>query len=430
MKKLIITMLAIVLVLGSFTNEIAAEDAEIVTGYETTTLKVSDETNQVEAIGATLNVPNYIGSIDVTLETLQGTADATVHVVYVPNDKWDGLCYYSAMTARIRKYGAWLFNGSTEIVGWKDLYSYGFLPISGGTAVFSPDSAELHFLEGPGLYTALVSLPYSMTNTGYSNYSEALINAESFLEYTGIGFSFVLVLDDTSIDYFMKYGTLSDVASFTWPGLKDLLLSVQYQEVVESETLGFDNFIKKANYVRGMFLDMPFNVSPWYESYVEKSVELGLMKGSSNGMFLPEGDVKISEVIAMASRLHNIYYNGNGEFSQGPVWYNVYVNYALANGLIKEGDFSDYDRPATRGEMAYIFASALPAAALQEINTVERLPDVNAATAYDTEIFTLYRAGVLTGYADHSYAPEKTISRSETAAIISRMADETLRKVF
>jgi hypothetical protein len=179
-----------------------------------------------------------------------------------------------------------------------------------------------------------------------------------------------------------------------------------------------------------MFLDMPYNETAWYDSYVEKVVRIGLMKGSTEGRFLPFGDVRLSEVIAMASRLHNIYNGESGEFHQGPVWYSVYVNYAIANGIIRDEDFSDYNRPATRGEMAYILASAVPAAALEQINTATELPDVTTATPYSYKIFPLYQAGVLTGYEDRSYHPGETISRCETAAIIARIADVSLRVTF
>lgn len=421
--------LAVALVLGH-AQVTFAQEAEPIIDYETTVLKIADKVNQVAGIEAKLTLPNYIGEIDVTLETMQGTADARVQVVYVPSDMWDGPCYYSAVRARLVRYGVRLFTGSTDIVGWKDLYSYGFLPINGGTAIFSADSAELHFLQGPGLYTALISLPYSTTDTGFTNYSDALLYAESALAYTGVGFPFVLVLDEDSIAHFLEHGTLNKAASFEWPGLEALLLSVQQIEEPIDEAAGLNNFKNKSMYTRGMFLDMPHNFTPWYETYVEKVVRIGLMKGHSNGEFLPEGEVRLSEVIAMASRLHNIYNNGSGNFSQGPLWYSIYVNYALSNGIINEGDFLDYDRPATRGEMAYIFASALPPAALKEINTVNNIRDVNASTAYDAEIFMLYRAGVVTGYADHSYQPLTTISRAECAAIIARMASKDLRKVF
>jgi len=429
MKKTMLLLLVLTLVLGNRMTVLAAETGGTIR-YETKTLKIGDPTNQADVLDATLTLPNYLGSVEAVLETVQGTANAAVQVVYLPNDKWDDQCYYSAMSARIRRYGAWLFTGSTQIVGWKDLYSYGFLPINGGTTVFTPDSAEVHFLEGPGLYTAVITVPYSMGNTGFVFYSEAQAQAAEALQYTGIGFPFVLALNDDAIEHFLEKGTLDPAASYEWPGLRELILDARREELPEVEVEGLHNFVSKIPFTKGMFLDMPYNETAWYDSYVEKVVRIGLMKGSSDGQFLPEGDVKLSEVIAMAARLHNIYRGESGDFYQGPVWYSVYVNYAIANGILRDGDFADYDRPATRGEMAYILASAVPGEALEQINTVAALPDVTAATPYSHQIFALYRAGVLTGYTDHSYHPGETISRSETAAIIARIADAALRETF
>lgn len=433
MKKTIVVLLALILVLGNQTTVLAAETGGDVR-YETETLKIADPTNQSTALNATLTLPNYLGSLEAELQvTLDGepiTINATVQVVYLPNDKWDDQSYYSAMGARIRRYGAWLYTGSAQIIGWKQFYSPEFRQLNGGTTVFTPDSAEVHLLAGPGLYTSLISLPYSMEHTGYALYSEVLEKAPSAIQYTGIGFPFVLALNDDTIARFLEKGTLDAASPAPWPGLRELILDARYVELPEVEVIGLHNFTAKHPFTKGMFLDMPYNETAWYDSYVEKVVRIGLMKGSTEGRFLPFGDVRLSEVIAMASRLHNIYNGESGEFHQGPVWYSVYVNYAIANGIIRDEDFSDYNRPATRGEMAYILASAVPAAALEQINTATELPDVTTATPYSYKIFPLYQAGVLTGYEDRSYHPGETISRCETAAIIARIADVSLRVTF
>jgi hypothetical protein len=80
--------------------------------------------------------------------------------------------------------------------------------------------------------------------------------------------------------------------------------------------------------------------------------------------------------------------------------------------------------------MAYILASAVQASALAPINQNVVVPDVHAGTPFSHSILRLYEAGVLTGYEDRSYRPNDTITRSETAAIISRIADKELRIKF
>jgi hypothetical protein len=80
--------------------------------------------------------------------------------------------------------------------------------------------------------------------------------------------------------------------------------------------------------------------------------------------------------------------------------------------------------------MACILASAVPADALARINADVHVADVHSGISYSYQIYQLYEAGVLTGYVDGSYRPAETITRSETAAIIARIADAGLRIAF
>ena len=86
----------------------------------------------------------------------------------------------------------------------------------------------------------------------------------------------------------------------------------------------------------------------------------------------------IAKAVTIVARVHNIYNVSNGIFTQGSTWYKVYVDYCIANGIIGAGTFSDYNKAATRAEMAYIFSRALPAAEFASQNTVNALPDVRS----------------------------------------------------
>jgi len=172
-----------------------------------------------------------------------------------------------------------------------------------------------------------------------------------------------------------------------------------------------------------MFSDV--NENAWYgfndQKVIANAYEYGLMQGSGN-TFNPTGNMTISEAVTIAARVHHIYNGGNGEFVQGSPWYQVYVDYAISNGIINAGTFSDFNRAATRAEMAYIFCNSLPASEFPQQNTVNSLPDVNNNTPYREAILMLYRAGVLTGSdAQGTFNPNNNIIRAEAAAIISRV---------
>ena len=191
------------------------------------------------------------------------------------------------------------------------------------------------------------------------------------------------------------------------------------------------NFVKTKTYTVGMFTDVDEN--QWYGSTQQRVIanayEYGLMQGSGN-TFNPTGNMTIAEAVTIASRVHHIYKGGNGVFTQGSTWYQVYVDYAIANNIIGAGTFSDYNKAATRAEMAYIFSNALPAVEFASQNTVNALPDISSSTPYYSAVLMLYKAGVVAGSdAQGTFSPANNITRAEAAAIISRVILPTSRFV-
>lgn len=158
--------------------------------------------------------------------------------------------------------------------------------------------------------------------------------------------------------------------------------------------------------------------SEWYYYHVKTAYEQGLMNGKGSG-FDPSGTLTLAEAVTMACRLRGDAMDLSGE---GP-WYAPYVRHAEANGILLAGEFGaleDYNRPATRAEMAYLFANALPGA-LQPRRSVDSLPDVREETERGAQIFALYRAGVLAGSdASGAFRPDDSILRREAAVLLVR----------
>lgn len=187
------------------------------------------------------------------------------------------------------------------------------------------------------------------------------------------------------------------------------------------------NFAVVNDYVPGQFSDV--DTSSWYSSDVEAAYKYGLMQGSSSTQFNPNGNITIAEAIVLSSRLHSIYYNDGYNFTQGTPWYDTYVQYAIANGIIEDGTFSNYNTIATRAQFATILSAAFPDEALQAINDVTDIPDLDSSLSYAPQIYKLYNAGILTGNdAYGTFTPEASITRSSVAAIVARMALPDQRK--
>ncbi len=181
-------------------------------------------------------------------------------------------------------------------------------------------------------------------------------------------------------------------------------------------------FTKTMTYTDGQFKDV--KTDAWYAKEVASAYELGFMNGTSTDVFSPDGNVTVAQGITMAVRVHA---NFNGKEapsnSTSGNWYDSFVKYAVDNGIIKADDFDSYTRNITRAEMATLFADAVPASEFKAINSVKHIPDVIESNDYASKILMLYNAGVVMGSdAYGTFNPDADIKRSESAAIINRVA--------
>lgn len=207
----------------------------------------------------------------------------------------------------------------------------------------------------------------------------------------------------------------------SWIAAGALCISLLPGAALAAESM--DNFKAEREYPVGQFTDVQAN--SWYAGSVENAYKLGLVEGTSKTTFSPTDPITVGSTLALACRLYSTYYDDNASFTGGSPWYQPYVDYALEKKIITSGQFTDYNANATRRQFAAIMAKSLPASALKSINTVEDggIPDVAPGSANSSDIYTLYRAGILTG-SDKAgtFLPETTIDRASVSAILTRMA--------
>ena len=185
-------------------------------------------------------------------------------------------------------------------------------------------------------------------------------------------------------------------------------------------------------YPAARFSDVPADA--WYADYVDYVAENGLMVGIADRRFDPAGTVTLAQAVTMAARIHSLYSTGEENFDQstGSVWYQTYVDYARKHRIIDSSAArQDLNVTATRAQFAGIFAKSLPAGGLKAVNSVpdNSIPDVSMQESYAASVYTLYRAGVLTGNDEiGTFAPLSSITRAEAAAIVTRMMDPDQRQ--
>lgn len=205
-----------------------------------------------------------------------------------------------------------------------------------------------------------------------------------------------------------------------------MLFSLAPAAFAEGEE-GLGNFQTSATYTDGRFSDV--KAGDWFADSVKSAYELGLMNGTSDTTFNPSGEIYITEVLTLASRIHSIYSGDGADFSGGDPWYQPYIDYAIEQKIIKSDEYNTYLKKATRANFANIIYAALPAAAWSKINNVDKLPDVKKTDWFGTPVFALYNAGILTGSDEYgTFNPSNNIQRSEVAAIVTRIALQSMRK--
>lgn len=176
------------------------------------------------------------------------------------------------------------------------------------------------------------------------------------------------------------------------------------------------------------YADVP--AGSWFESSAKICYETGLITGSDKG-FEPYRTMAVSEAAAIAARMAEILDGGDGLFDNpaGSPWYTGAVDYL--KGLAKDDAMvlsllSQPDQTVTRLGFLKLLSAALPADQLSAINSITSLPD----TA-DADVLRFYNAGILTGVNEYGmFAGSNTLTRSEAAAMVARVAREELRTTF
>lgn len=195
----------------------------------------------------------------------------------------------------------------------------------------------------------------------------------------------------------------------------------------------------------GQFTDVAR--TDWFYDHVATLYALGLTNGKdSPSTFQPKSNMTVAEIVTTAARLRSLYEYGAAESgaalyrANAAHWYDPYAAYLTAGGVIGSEFEGQWERSATRAEVAHVLANALPADLFPAINAEavsigyarrKYITDVTEYTAYQQDILALYRRGIVGGRnGSGSFEPENSIWRCEVAAMVTRLVDSDLRLVL
>ncbi len=179
----------------------------------------------------------------------------------------------------------------------------------------------------------------------------------------------------------------------------------------------------------------------WAEKYIEKMAIKGIIKGDGQGCFAPKRAVTKLEAIIMALRVMGYEDLANRNLDQIKrgakklrnkskidVWAYGYVAVALEKGILDEVDLIDMNlrEPAKRHEVAKYIIRALGHEKEAQKHMKRELRFIDAGAVPLGSVGYVYLAdkkGIIKGYPDRTFRPNRSVTRAEMAVLISRLDD-------
>lgn len=157
----------------------------------------------------------------------------------------------------------------------------------------------------------------------------------------------------------------------------------------------------------------------WAEKFIDSLKADGIVEGDG-GNFRPDDYVNVDEFLKMTLTVMN-----KEVEPQNGDWAKPYTDTALKEQLVYSDEFSSFDRPVTRGEVAKIAVRAIDANVVAESRRpqiISRISDYYDIYNEDKEyVLAAYDKQILSGYEDNSFHGERLLTRAEASVIIGRM---------
>ncbi|WP_379157027.1 immunoglobulin-like domain-containing protein [Paenibacillus sp. sgz5001063] len=173
--------------------------------------------------------------------------------------------------------------------------------------------------------------------------------------------------------------------------------------------------------------------SHWATEYTDRLIGMGVMKGFGDQSFRPDEPVTRAQFASIITRALGLKPSGSAaEFadqSNIPAWAAGDVAAAVESGILKgyaSGGKSVFrgSEKITRAEMAVMLSNALKTSPIEvSIAGDSLLPaDQSAIPAWaQASVKAGMDAGILRGFEDNTFRPDKTATRAEAAAAVSKL---------
>lgn len=167
--------------------------------------------------------------------------------------------------------------------------------------------------------------------------------------------------------------------------------------------------------------------SNWAHDAIIAMSDGSVISGYPDGSFQPGNTITYGEFIKMALVAGTGEDVGNAATGH---WASNYYDKAQELGYFTRYDIdkANLDKQITRAHMALITSAVLGDVKISSYDEIQKgITDVTYKTKYEYDITKAYATGILTGYPDNTFKPEKTLTRAEAATVIYRLVDESRR---
>ncbi len=206
-----------------------------------------------------------------------------------------------------------------------------------------------------------------------------------------------------------------------------------YAKWEESAGSGGPSYVDPGYSEPGFMEPTPFDPNSSYdtpattgESLVSGDSGIAYVNGRSAGKFAPNAGITRGEVAAIIYRLmsesaKSRYYSQSNYFTDvdSDSWYNEAISTLVEAGVLsgyEDGSFRP-DQPVTRAELAAILVR-VQGNGISEGNTT--FSDTNGHWA-EGYIASAVTAGLVYGYEDGSFRPNRSITRAEAVTMMNRL---------
>lgn len=163
----------------------------------------------------------------------------------------------------------------------------------------------------------------------------------------------------------------------------------------------------------------------WAYEYITTLASDGVINGYTDGTFRPSGTITRGEFLKLVmTPCIPSYVSMDDANSTLKHWSGAYVWLAEQYGVLAQGEYNDenLNEPITRIEMAKLISKA-DLIMMKTRQKREQAPfnDIDNCTVEEIAMLRhAYNTGLITGYDDGSFKPQKTMTRAEAATMIYR----------